>query len=66
MAERSNEKQRAIMKKLMPLSPIYQARPVLRKQIIQQNLTNAPIELLQEACRVNNTNIVGLMELLGV
>jgi hypothetical protein len=54
------------LKRFRPLGTVWDHSPVLYNQMRRWYLKNASIEELREACRLCNTNIDGLMEILGL
>lgn len=65
MPSQDNRREK-VLSQFLPISSIYKNKPLLRKQIVLKKLREAPMPVLQEACRVCNCDIDKLMALLGV
>ena len=54
------------LKRFRPVGTVWDDQPVLYNQVRREKLNSASCEELREACRLCNTNIEGLMEILGL
>ena len=54
------------LKRFRPASDVWNNMPVLYKQVMREKVRSAPCSDLRRACQLCNTNITGLMDILGI
>ena len=63
---RQCEEAHQFLKRFRPVGKVWDGQPVLYKQVMREKMLSCSMEDVREACRLCNTNVTGLMEILGL